>query len=110
MIHPKFCPNPDCIHHETEATTNKKWFFLHGSHINKIYGTIKRYVCKNCGRTFSSQTFSPTRYAKIFVDFPTATKLLEMGLSLRKTAKIMGLNHKVVTRRQKKLLPSAPNA
>jgi len=53
---PRFCPNPDCVSHRDPGTWRfkKKGFHarLHAPH------RVQRYLCAQCGRNFSSQTFS----------------------------------------------------
>ena len=60
---PPHCPNPDCLYHQQLADG---WRF-------KCIGTfwrqvrpnrIRRFKCRHCNRTFSSQTFSTTYWLK----------------------------------------------
>jgi transposase-like protein len=59
---PPFCPNPDCNSHAHPSTWRykKKGFFERKASPQRI----QRYVCRSCGRNFSSQTFSPTYWLR----------------------------------------------
>jgi transposase-like protein len=59
---PPFCPEPHCISHRSPLgwSFKKKGFFTrqHAPY------TVQRYVCKQCGRNFSTQTFSVTYWLR----------------------------------------------
>lgn len=59
---PPFCPNQYCISHAQPTTWRykKKGFFEREAAPQRI----QRYVCRCCGRNFSSQTFSPTYWLR----------------------------------------------
>ena len=59
---PPFCPNPDCDSHGDPGTWRfrKKGFFFRQARPRRI----QRYVCSQCGRNFSSQTFSTTYWLR----------------------------------------------
>jgi transposase-like protein len=60
---PPHCPFQDCDSHADPDTWRaiKKGFFYRNTRPNKI----QRYRCSHCGRSFSSQTFSPTYWLKL---------------------------------------------
>ncbi len=60
---PRHCPNPKCDYHndfEGEWPVKRYGFFWRQAHPNRI----RRFFCKACRVSFSSQTFSPTYYLK----------------------------------------------
>jgi transposase-like protein len=59
---PPFCPNRDCDSHADPNTWRykKKGFFERKASPQRI----QRYICRSCGRNFSSQTFSPTYWLR----------------------------------------------
>ena len=59
---PPFCPNPRCDFHRDPAG----WRYRRaGSYTRQARPrTIPRYRCSRCGRSFSSQTFSPTYWLR----------------------------------------------
>ncbi len=60
---------------------------------------IQRYRCKSCGTRFSSATFTETyRQKKRRVNSPLL-KLLSSGVSLRRSALLLGLNRKTIERK-----------
>lgn len=57
-----FCPNPKCIHHA--ETPRLAWYVTRGCYHTKLRGTIRRYRCLACNKSFSSQTFHTSYYLK----------------------------------------------
>lgn len=94
---PPYCPNPECRKVERPA---KAGFARHGHYSTRIEGRrIPRFICRNCRRTMSSQTFAET-YRLRHPDLDEAIlKQMAIGLSLRKVARILGVNRKTITRR-----------
>ncbi len=93
---PPFCPNPDCNSHAHPTTWRfkKKGFFERKASPQRI----QRYVCRSCGRNFSSQTFSPTYWLRrpellraIFFRSLTCSGLRQMTLEA-------GASHSTIVR------------
>jgi transposase-like protein len=61
--HPPHCPSPKCIyHHPVKGGFPCK---EDGTYLRKTDNRrIQRYLCKSCGRSFSTQTFSITYWLK----------------------------------------------
>jgi len=57
-----FCPNPHCSWHTLSPPS--QWLRCKGFYSTKAFGRVKRFQCKACGTTFSSQTFSLSYYVK----------------------------------------------
>jgi len=63
-----FCPNPHCTY-SRQFHYHSRWYTKEGCHSTKAFGTVQRYRCKYCGKTFSDQTFSLNYYLKKKTDF-----------------------------------------
>ncbi len=63
MEKPDFCINKNYIFHKKE---NEKthWRLRFGYYKSKLKGTVQRFRCKNCGKTFSTQTYRLDYYEK----------------------------------------------
>ena len=61
---PPHCPNPNCKYHNGSTDT---WRYKRKGWYTRLARPkrIQRYTCLNCGRTFSSQTFSTTYWQRI---------------------------------------------
>lgn len=81
MYTPTFCPYADCSLHV--APPDQKWWSLDGFHETKAFGSVQRYQCHSCGRTFSEQTFSVHYFAKFVIDFRRLERLAASSMSLR---------------------------
>lgn len=71
-----FCPNPMCGWHMAAPSTG--WYSAAGSHETRAFGSVRRFRCHSCGKSFSEQTFSIDYYAKRKLDY---SKLLELHSS-----------------------------
>ena len=61
------CTNPHCpnFHHDHhEHPEDTSWYTDHGTYTTKAFGTVRRYRCRHCGKTFSPQSFSLNYYVK----------------------------------------------
>ncbi|MEZ4388509.1 MAG: hypothetical protein R3D98_13250 [Candidatus Krumholzibacteriia bacterium] len=64
---PPYCPNPGChFHGDVDSGPPPGWRYVrHGYHPNRAKNTrIRRYRCRHCRVTFSSQSFSPDYWLK----------------------------------------------
>lgn len=80
-FHPPFCPNPECKHHK-EPKAEGWWNFLK-PYTTKAYGKVDRFYCRDCGKTFSVQTFRLDYYCKKVVDYKQLHHLSSEGISIR---------------------------
>lgn len=86
------CPNPSCACPE---------LFVRDGTFRRLEDskTIQRYRCNNCGSRFSSATFTSTyKQKKRRVNSPLL-KLLSSGVSLRRSAILLGVHRKTVERK-----------
>jgi len=60
---PPFCPNPNCRHHRD---LQEPWRWKRAGFYGRrsVPHLIQRFTCRVCGRSFSTQTFSPTYWLK----------------------------------------------
>ena len=63
------CTNPQCrfFHHNDPHDTS--WRSDHGTYSTKAFGTVQRYRCHSCGKTFSTQSFSMDYWVHHPVDY-----------------------------------------
>ncbi|MGE3610874.1 MAG: hypothetical protein AB7I27_14890 [Bacteriovoracaceae bacterium] len=88
----KICPNPNCAC--PDFIIRDGTFFR-----REDSKKIQRFRCKNCHTRFSSATFTETyRQKKRRVNSPLL-KLLSSGVSLRRSAILLGVNRKTVERK-----------
>lgn len=88
----RICPNLNCAAAE---------FVIRDGFFRRIDDskTIQRFRCKGCGLRFSSATLSDFyRQKRRRVNAPLL-KLLSSGLSMRRSAIILKINHKTVARK-----------
>jgi len=82
---PPFCPYKECPNHSHPPAL--RWWRHAGSHDTKCFGSVPRFLCRTCGRTFSSQTFSTNYYAKRTIDYRRLEELLASSMSIRALAR-----------------------
>jgi len=98
MLIPPFCPNADCPNH-TAPPAHGQWFYLAGSYDTKAFGTVTRFRCQRCGKTFGEQTFRLDYYAKRKLSYQQIFQHLTNCGGIRATARIIGVHHSAITNR-----------
>ena len=101
MSLPPFCPYPSCRNHMKPQT--HAWFRPYGFHQTKAFGLVPRFRCLDCGRTFSTQTFSIDYYAKRIVDYHDLAGRHSGSMSLRGTARTIKASCGTVQNRLERL-------
>ena len=94
---PPFCPNPACRHHHPVRPYAD--FGSWGSYSTKAFGEVPRFICLGCRRTFSAQTFSPSYYAKLRLDFEDIVSRLCSTGGLRAIGRAIGASSDSVSNR-----------
>ena len=102
MLIPPFCPYAECSNH-TSLPFKTRWYHIAGRYHTKVYGTVVRFKCLNCGRTFSEQTFRLDYYVKKRLSYRQIFNHITNCGGLRATARIMGVNHQSITNRLMRL-------
>ena len=95
------CPNPECINFDEPEDQN--WFTHHGEHHTKAFGTVQRYRCKDCRKTFSTQTFSIDYYAKKVIDYSALLQNLVTASGLNDISRAMEVTVETVQNRCERL-------
>ena len=98
MLTPPFCPNSECPCH-TALPVHRKWYYGAGSYETKAFGTVARFKCLYCGKTFGEQTFRLDYFAKRKLSYQRIFEHLTNCGGIRATARIMGVNHSAITNR-----------
>ena len=78
------CPNSDCA--SKIRSSDSKW--------------IKRFYCRRCNTKFSNATFDPAYKQKKRRENIKIKRLLCSGVSIRRSAIILGINRKTVARKK----------
>ncbi len=99
------CPNPKCIHFS--APKQKNWFSIHSSYHTEAFGTVQRYICNDCKRTFSSQTFSIDYYAKKVIDYEELLQQLVTSSGVNDISRHLEVSSDTVQNRCERLARSA---
>ncbi|MFW6387677.1 MAG: transposase [bacterium] len=88
---PAFCPNEECsVHHGVE--TRSKAFVRNGSHRTAAFGRVQRFRCRECGRSFSTQTMSIDYYAKRRVCYRRLRRAVSECVSVRAVGRVLGIS------------------
>jgi len=95
------CPHPRCSKFPTQH--NSKWYIHYGYHHTKAFGTIPRFKCKSCGRSFSTQSFSIDYYAKKVLDYKVILRQAVSGSSLMDTGRTFLVRPETVQNRLSRL-------
>jgi len=86
------CLNPDCVLHGQAGRGN----IIRHSFIRLRRGRSRRYLCKACGKTFSSSTATP--YHRLhYYNFVRSHLALKFGSEVRNPAMQAGLVAKRLT-------------
>jgi transposase-like protein len=96
------CPNPDCTHF-THPPITTDWCLPFGTYRTSTFGTVKRYRCCTCKKTFSTQTFSIDYYVKRRVDYPFLIESLCTSRGLSNTARFLGLRVELLQNRYERV-------
>jgi len=80
---PTHCPNPACRHF---IDPPRHWRVRFGAYDTIAHGTIQRYRCTACGKTFGDQTESLHYYAKRRLPLRAINTTLNGGTSMREVA------------------------
>jgi len=89
MDNPPFCPNPQCEFHHPEAVKKAHIapFRYYNSYTTLVAGTLDRFKCKACGRTFTERIFLLDYYTKKTLSYQEFHRAVSCGESLSAMAK-----------------------
>ncbi len=97
------CTNPSCpyFHHENDQDTS--WRRDFGFYSTKAFGTVNRYQCNHCGKTFSDQSFKIDYYVKKPVNYEDLIRPLVSTSGQRNTGRFYGLRYELIQNRYERL-------
>ena len=105
MFHPSHCPNTDCgnfIH-----PRNRTWYRKITPYTTSTFGTVPRFICKSCKKSFSKQTFSFEYYGKKRMDNRYIYDQINAGAGIRNIARQLSVSPKTITNRINRLARNA---
>jgi len=79
---PPFCARNGCPHHTPQQQHPYTAYIEWGSYTTKAFGTVPRFRCTQCGKTFSRQTFRLDYYAKRILEYQDIARRLASTESL----------------------------
>ena len=97
MFTPPFCPNRTCSNHSDPP--GHRWWYPNGTHSTRAFGTVSRFKCRLCLRTFSVQTFMVTYYAKRLLSLIRLERLSASSMSTRALSREFGCSCDTITNR-----------
>lgn len=99
-----FCPNVDCENNVAEGLEGTNWYIRFGFYFNKrLKKKIQRFRCKNCGKTFSVQTFMVDYWIKITIDYKELIELNTTIATISEMARMKGVSYSVIRNRIERL-------
>lgn len=97
MFIPPHCPNPECRHsHQPESPA---WYRKITPYDTLTFGSVPRFLCKSCRKSFSSQTFSIDYYAKKKLNHWDIYKQINSGSGLRNVARNLRVSPRTIRNR-----------
>ncbi len=87
---PPFCPNTECEHHLIPQAAD--WWQQAGEYDTVAFGSVRRYQCLSCRKTFSIQTFRLDYYAKKVVDYDSIHHAHFASMSIRGMSRYFSLS------------------
>jgi transposase-like protein len=96
------CPNQSCpyFHHPPPG---KSWYWYHGKYTTKVIGTVNRYLCSHCKKTFSFRTFHIDYYTKKIVDYRAILEHLVTTTGSGNICRLLGLREDLLLNRFERL-------
>ncbi len=79
---PLYCTNPCCRFHKPENCSGQAWYRNHGSFTTKARGSISRFHCTACKKTFSTQSFSIHYWTHSTIDYQSLAKAITSSSGL----------------------------
>jgi hypothetical protein len=105
MFTPPHCPNPDCINYLNPEIS--LWYRKISPYDTITFGSVPRFRCRSCRKTFSRQTFSIDYYAKKKLNFLYIFNQINSGAGLRNIARDLKVSPKAVTGRINRMARNA---
>ena len=97
------CANPDCPNYHHKNPYDTSWRKDHSTYETKAFGTVKRYRCTHCGKTFSDQTFVIDYYVKQTMDYLELIKFLVTTSGQGNITRFTGKRYELIQNRFQRL-------
>ncbi len=105
MFIPPHCPNPECHNYFTPSENH--WYRRISSYATNTFGSVPRFLCKSCHKSFSSQTFSIEYNANNKLNHLEIFNKINAGSGLRNIARNLNVSPRTVTNRINRLARNA---
>ena len=105
MFIPPHCPNPECDHYRNEP--HGRWYRKLSPYTTKTFGSVPRFLCTHCHKSFSSQTFSIDYYAKKLLPYPLIHNQINAGSGIRNLARGFHVSPRTIRNRINRLARNA---
>ncbi|HPL91231.1 MAG TPA: hypothetical protein PLU76_04340, partial [Treponemataceae bacterium] len=96
---PEFCPNPDCPYHNRKLARTSPWYYHYGFFSSLARGKTRRFRCKHCGTTSSTQTFSINYWTHLPINLRDLDDRLNSCAGYRQIARALGVSYPVIKNR-----------
>ena len=96
---PAFCPNPQCSLHFPHAEAAKHYFKRNGTHHTRVVGSVQRYKCTLCGKTFSDRTFDIDYWTRKTLNYRHIHRATSEGESVSAIARSLSCSWESVQNR-----------
>ena len=96
------CPNHSCPYFN-HPPTGKSWYWYHGQYTTKVIGTVNRYQCSHCKKTFSFRTFHIDYYTKKVVNYRAILEHLVTTTGSGNICRLLGLREDLLLNRFERL-------
>ncbi len=99
---PPFCPNRDCSFH---LGNSRQWHYVRDGFFTRPSDQrqFQRFLCRHCGRRFSTRTFSATYWLRRRNLLARVAQTLSNGAALRQAGRILEAPHSTIARHQARL-------
>lgn len=89
--------------HNPQFLTTSKWYRKAGSYYTQARGSIQRFVCKACGKTFSAQFFSIHYWTKLNLDCAEIAELINGSRSLLQYCRKQKVSYHALENRSRRI-------
>jgi hypothetical protein len=100
---PEFCPNPVCPFHNRKLARTSPWYYHYGFFSSLARGKTRRFRCKHCGTTSSTQTFSINYWTHLPINLRDLDDRLNSCAGYRQIARALGVSYPVIKNRTLRL-------
>ena len=97
------CTNPECPFFSHDNPHDTSWYTEHNTYCTKAFGTVQRYRCRHCGKTFSTQSFSIDYWVQHPVDYLPLIQSLVSTSGQGNMTRFTNLRYEVIQNRYERL-------